>query len=166
MKQDNNRQLPPSLIEQLEDWPIYQLSEDRERFLQEIEAYTLDLLSDKPVSFTNDLISKTIYKERIRVKEDPWKVDPPKEKQFWRRLSQQHVRQSLDGDPQKAATANREILAQMIRRYADEIVGTFSIATFLFARRFLTFFFTRLLNAAALRSIKGLWGSKHRLADK
>ncbi|HQU59314.1 MAG TPA: 1-acyl-sn-glycerol-3-phosphate acyltransferase, partial [Saprospiraceae bacterium] len=35
-----------------------------------------------------------------------------------------------------------------------------------FARRFLTLFFTRLLNTAASRNWRGLWGSKYRLQDR
>ncbi|MEM1216749.1 MAG: 1-acyl-sn-glycerol-3-phosphate acyltransferase, partial [Bacteroidota bacterium] len=113
-----------------------------------------------------DIIAKTIYRERIRIKEEPWKVDPPNEKQFWKRISRRHVRKNLDVSKAEAEQGNRELIYQIVERYAEEIVGTFKIKTFLFARRFLTFFFTRLLNAALLRSIKGLWGKGHRLRDR
>ncbi|MCB0582052.1 MAG: 1-acyl-sn-glycerol-3-phosphate acyltransferase, partial [Phaeodactylibacter sp.] len=61
---------------------------------------------------------------------------------------------------------NEEILRQIIHRYSEEIVGTFRIGTFLFARRFLTLFFTRLLNTAASRNWQRILGAKHRLADR
>ncbi|MGH1432875.1 MAG: 1-acyl-sn-glycerol-3-phosphate acyltransferase [Lewinella sp.] len=165
MRKRSNTILPP-VIDDIEDWPIYRLSEDRRAFVQEIEKYTLERLMGQSPSKTRDLISKTIYTERIRIKEEPWKVDPPKEKQFWRRLSHRHVRLAMDHKPEEVDQINREHLHQIILRYAEEIVGTFRIKTFLFARRFLTFFFTRLLNTAALRSVRGLWGRKHRLTEK
>ena len=163
---NNEHQPVPPVYPDIEDWPIYKLSEDRRNFVEEIESYTLDKMLKLPPSQARDLISKTIYQERIRIKEEPWKVDPPKEKQFWKRIGRRHIRLSLDTDPQQAAQSNRENLQQIIHRYAEEIVGTFKISTFLFARRFLTFFFTRLLNTAALRSIRGLWRKQHQLVDK
>lgn len=164
-RKTSNTLLPP-VIENLEEWPIFKLSEDRPQFVKEIVDHTMTHLTAKSVTATSDMVAKTIYTERIRVKEEPWKVDPPSEKQFWKRISYRHVRKALDGEREEAARTNREILGEIITRYAEEIVGTFSIRTFLFARRFLTFFFTRLLNTAAVRSIKGLWGSQHQLAEK
>ena len=165
MSKEEKTVLPP-VFPNIEDWPIYKLSEDRRAFVREIEEYTLEKLMKLKPAKARDLISKTIYKERIRIKEEPWKVDPPKEKQFWKRIGRRHVRLSMDTQPKEAAESNREHLQQIIHRYAEEIVGTFKIGTFLFARRFLTFFFTRLLNTAALRSIRGLWNKELRLTDK
>ncbi len=150
----------------IEDWPIYKLSEDRRHFIQEIDEFTLERFMRKPSPQLTDIISKTIYLERIRMKEEPWKVDPPNERQFWRRIRNKLVGQSLDRSEEEARKTNEEILRQIIHRYSEEIVGTFRIGTFLFARRFLTLFFTRLLNTAASRNWRRILGSKHRLADR
>ena len=150
----------------IEDWPIYKLSEDRRNFVQEIDEFALDRFMRKPSPQLTDIISKTIYQERIRMKEEPWKVDPPNERQFWRRIQNKLVGQSLDRSEEEARKTNEEILRQIIHRYSEEIVGTFRISTFLFARRFLTLFFTRLLNTAASRNWQRILGSKHRLADR
>ena len=150
----------------IEDWPIYKLSEDRRNFVQEIDEFTLDRFMRKPSPQLTDIISKTIYQERIRMKEEPWKVDPPNERQCWRRIQNKLVGQSLDRSEEEARKTNEEILRQIIHRYSEEIVGTFRISTFLFARRFLTLFFTRLLNTAASRNWQRILGSKHRLADR
>ncbi len=158
--------LPPPVIPNIEDWPIFRLSEDRRAFIDEIEDFTLERLMDQPTQTVSDMISKTIYLERIRTKEEPWKVDPPKEKQYWKRMSKRHARKTLDRSEEEAEESNGEILKRIIHRYTEEIVGTFRIKTFLFARRFLTFFFTRLLNAAIFRSIRGVWRRNHRLVDK
>lgn len=150
----------------IEDWPIYKLSEDRRNFIQEIDEFTLERFMRKPSGQLTDIIAKTIYQERIRMKEEPWKVDPPNERQFWRRIRQKLVGQSLDRSEEEARKTNEEILRQVIHRYSEEIVGTFRVRTFLFARRFLTLFFTRLLNTAASRNWRRIMGSKYRLADR
>jgi len=160
---NNHRKVYPQLIENIEDWPIYRLSEDRRQFIKEIEAFTFSRLSKGAPSELSDMIAKTIYQERIRMKEEPWKVDPPQDKQLWNRIRKRLLTQSLDKEPEKAIKVNEELLGDIIHRYAEEIVGTFRISTFLFARRFLTFFFTRLLNTAAARS---LISSKFRLRDR
>lgn len=165
---DNKKEhtIPPPIYPNMEDWPIYKLSEDRKNFVKEIDDYTCDRLMNQKTAQVSDLISKTIYKERIRIKEEPWKVDPPKDRQFWKNISRQHVRKNLDRSEEEATTSNRELLYKIIHRYSQEIVGTFRIKTFAFAQKFLNIFFTRLLNTAALRSITGLWRSKHRLSEK
>jgi glycerol-3-phosphate O-acyltransferase len=155
----------PQVIDDIEQWPIYKLSEDRKDFVKEIEAFTLERIMRRPVPKVTDLLREAIYQERIRIKEEPWKVDPPKERQFWSRISKKLVRQSLDRPDAEAKANNQEILESIIHRYSEEIVGTFRISTFLFARRFLTWFFNRLLQAKQ----RGFWrigGAKRRLAEK
>jgi glycerol-3-phosphate O-acyltransferase len=58
------------------------------------------------------------------------------------------------------------VLRTIIHRYAEEIVGTFSIPTFLFARKFLTLFFNRLLNTAAGRNMKRIFGSRYKVYER
>lgn len=156
----------PPVIERIEDWPIYKLSEDREAFIREINQFTLDKLTNKKPEVVSDLLAKTIYLERIRVKEEPWKVDPPKERQFWNKVRKNLVRKSLDKEAEAAKASNEQILKTIISTYSEEIVGTFKIKTFLFARKFLTAFFSRLLNTAASRNFRRLWGGKHQLIDR
>lgn len=153
----------PHVLPNIEDWPIYKLSENRRDFVEELIAYTLRHYQQKPNAQLTDIIAKTIYMERIRTKEEPWKVDPPNERQFWNRIQSMVLSGSPDKTSADSAKTNQQILRQIIDRYAEEIVGTFRISTFLFARKFLTLFFTRLLNTAAGRSI---FGSKYRLSDR
>lgn len=164
---NEERKIHPHVIPDIEDWPIYQLSEDRRRFVQEIDEFTLERLKRQ---YTNtqlaDIIARTIYLERIRIKEEPWKVDPPNERQFWRKIRKRLVVESLDRDELEAAKINEEILQQIIHRYSEEIVGTFRISFFLFARRFLTFFFNRLLNTSLSLKFWQAKGGKLRLQDR
>ncbi len=162
---EEKKQYPP-VFPDIEDWPIHKLSEDRRNFVKEIDEFMLRrFLKQSPTELT-DLIAKTIFLERIRIKEEAWKVDPPNERQFWRRIGKKLVRNSLDRNDQEAGANNEEILRQIVNRYSEEIVGTFRTGTFLFARRFLTFFFTRLLNTAAGKNMARFWGSRYRLQDR
>ncbi len=156
----------PPIIENIEDWPIYELSEDRERFIKEINKFTFDRLMKKSPEKVSDILAKTIYLERIRTKEEPWKVDPPNDRQFWNKTRKELVRKSLDKEEEAALDSNRKILKRIIGRYSEEIVGTFKKGTFLFARKFLTIFFRRLLNAAAGRNFRRFWGGKQHLYDR
>lgn len=155
----------PHVLPSLEDWPVYKLSEDRKNFVEDLIRETVADLLDQPVGKVTDLISQTMYRERIRIKEEPWKVDPPKEKQFWSRIRKSLVKYSLDQPEEIARKNNQELLERIVRRYAEEIVGTFRIPTFLFARRFLTFFFNRLLQAKQ-RGFFRLGGARKRLYEK
>ena len=85
--QNKERKIYPPLYPNIEDWPIYRLSEDRRAFVEEIEEFTTERLLDQSSKKVHDMLAKTIYLERIRIKEEPWKVDPPNENQFWKRLS-------------------------------------------------------------------------------
>ena len=73
---------------------------------------------------------------------------------------------SLDKEDEEAMKTNEEILRKIVNRYSEEIVGTFRIKTFKFAKQFLTLFFTRLLNTAAGRNWHRIWGRKFRLRDR
>lgn len=150
----------------IEDWPIYKLSQDRRKFVQDISQFTFEKLVKRHGQRIADLITKTIYLERIRMKEEPWKVDPPNERQFWKKTQQRLIKRSLDKEESEAEQVNQELLGRIISRYAEEIVGTFKKKTFLFARKFLSVFFTRLLNTAAGRNLKRIYSRKHRLSER
>ena len=127
----------PPILPDINDWPIFKLSENRKTFTEELEQFTLDKMEHFHKENLTDLIAETIYLEKIRIKEEPWKVDPPNERQFWSRVKKRLVKYSVDKDESISAQNNTYLLKQIIHRYALEIVGTFRINTFLFARKFL-----------------------------
>ena len=154
----------PPILPDINDWPIFKLSEDRKKFTEELEHFTLDKMEHFHKENLTDLIAETIYLEKIRIKEEPWKVDPPNERQFWSRIKKRLVKYSVDKDESISAQNNTYLLKQIIHRYALEIVGTFKINTFLFARKFLTWFFNQLLQASFWKI--RLTGGKKRLVQK
>jgi len=139
----------PPVLEDVQDWPIYKASELRDSFILNLNKIVFDRLTKIHKGKLYDLLAKTIFDERIRVKEEPWKVDPPNEKIMWSKLQRRLVEARDDVDEEAQLNAYHNILEEIIDRYSEEIVSTFKIKTFKFARRFLTFFFNKLLNTGA-----------------
>ncbi len=154
----------PHVLPDIADWPIHRLLRDRKNLVEDIAQFTYQRLKKLYGAELQDVVARTIYLERIRIKEEPWKVDPPNENAFWKKMIARLM------PPQRAGIADDQaaelVLASIIRRYTEEIVGTFSIPTFLFARRFLTVFFNRLLNTAAGRNIKRIFGRRYKVNDR
>jgi glycerol-3-phosphate O-acyltransferase len=150
----------------MEEWPIFRLSEDRENFVREIDEYAYQRLVAKHRKDLPDVISKTLYQERIRIKESPWKVDPPNDRSFWNKISKQLIKKSLDRQDTAAREATQGLLRKIIHRYSEEIVGSFRPGTFRFAQRFLTALFNRLFNAAVDRSVRSLWRGRRQLYEQ
>lgn len=153
----------PHVFPKIEDWGIHKLHADRSNFVNQINKEVFDRYKKLPNEAISKLIAKTIYSERIRIKEEPWKVDPPNEKQFWKKISRELI---LDQDNKEAKEHNLEILRKIIHRYSDEIVASFNPKTFEFARKFLRVFFGRLLKSASGRNWRRIWGTKKELYDK
>ena len=154
----------PSVIKRMEDWPIFKLSQDRKKFIEEIDDFTINRL-EKEHPKLYDLIAQTIYQERIRIKDSPWKVDPPNDAAFWNKIRSGLIKTDEEKDKHKILENRKELLRKIVHRYSEEIVGTFSIGTFKFARWFLTVFFNRLLNAASERWWR-MFGSRYHMHER
>ncbi len=156
----------PRIFENLADWPIYRLSQDRDNFIRELDEAAFARITAQHGEALSDVLIKTIYQERIRVKEDAWKVDPPNERLFWNRISKKFIKQSLDRDDPESHRIEEEILRKIIHRYSEEIVGTFKIGAFRFAQRFLTVLFSRLFGAVGKKSFTTLLRGKRNLYER
>jgi len=150
---------------EIKDWPISKLSEDRAQFIEEINEEVVNRLVKNYGENLHEPLTKTAYLELIRVKEEPWKVDPPQERQFWKGIQSKIVKNEQKENEVEQAL-NHKLLYSIVNRYSQEIVGTFKEKTFLFARRFLTAFFNRLLNTAASRNWERFLSNKHKLEDR
>jgi glycerol-3-phosphate O-acyltransferase len=107
----------------------------------------------------------TMFKERLRVKENPWKVDPDDEYIFWSNVKKRLLHLAVEQSDEKDNEADT-ILKDIISRYANEITGNFKPSHYRLARTIVTFGFGRLLNAAKLGSFKGLFKGRLTLQDK
>lgn len=141
----------------IEEWPIYLLAQNRDKFREEFikqsKQHILKLLSssdssnfeesDKPSSFHNfkklhDELEKTLYLEKIRIKNDPWSVDPPDDKEFWNNINNELVQTSIrHKGSQVDADVNMAIFDSIVERYATEIISNFSPSTYKWASKVL-----------------------------
>lgn len=132
------------LIPDVESWPINKLTLDRKELVTEVETTTFNHLTRKNDQFLKEVIEKTIYQEQIRMKEEPWRIDPPNDNIFWKKIRKRLNVQDNGNVPNDLAI--KESLSMVIHRYAEEIVGTFNVKTYHQIRRILTVLFRRLLS--------------------
>lgn len=170
MSKAKSRKEPyPFVQPDLKDWPLYKLTKDKEAFLKEVIEYSIDKINANNED-VSDEIAKAIYLERIRIKEEPWRVDPRDEKKFWSSIRKGLVNdlrdEEAEEDTEEKEDNNDELLHRIISRYANEIVGSFNIKTYWFARRFLTMGFTRLLNATQAKNILKFGDMRYRLQER
>ena len=157
------------IIPDIRSWPIFRLGLIREKLIEAVvEESRKRILSEmKSVNDLRDLIAETYYHERVRMKEAPWKVDPPDEKTFWKAIKsgiQQHA--ALNPDLEEAWDGYKNLLDTILYRYAEEIAGNFKLNTFHLAKRLIDLGFARLLSSATDGIIRGNIRPKKRLLEK
>ena len=148
------------------DWPITRFTKDRKRFKQQVvtRIYKYILSHTSNISLV-ERIESTVHKEKMRIRRQPWSVDPKDDLLFWQRVEQRLI--DLSGlDPEKKEAMGQRLLMDIIVRYVDEISGHFRAGHYLAVQPLLFFFFTRLLNTVGLRNIRGLFSKKLILRDK
>ncbi|MBV6644325.1 MAG: 1-acyl-sn-glycerol-3-phosphate acyltransferase [Cyclobacteriaceae bacterium] len=152
------------IIPRTKQWPIVQLSKNRKRFIREVTQESFDNI--KKIARGKSLreeLEMTVYREKLRMKANPWKVDPKDERDFWRHI--QHRLVESQGKPD-SVRKEEEILKEIVQRYAEEIAGNFKNTYYRFARAFVTFGFARLLNAARVKGFTSLFSKQLDLGDK
>ena len=153
----------PHIIRKVSEWPIFKLSQNRYEFIQTVNEEVFNRLSENHGPDFESLLEKTAYLEKIRIKTNPWKVDPRDEKKYWNGIAHSIKTNSLAEDKE---ILNREILKRIINRFAEEITGNFKIGTYRFAVRFLTKLFRRILNTFWSTQNRFYWGTKRELYDR
>lgn len=158
------------VIPDIHDWPIAQLFSKPGKFVEEVITDTVAELQKQSLRDKNSLaemIERTMYLERIRMVEDPWNVDPKDERPFWGRIKKELVRnEQIEHDPDLIANANLEMLTRIVDRYGNEISNIFRPGSYHFAKRFLPFFFSTLLNASAGKTYRSIINHSVGLQEK
>ncbi|MEM6805180.1 MAG: 1-acyl-sn-glycerol-3-phosphate acyltransferase [Bacteroidota bacterium] len=146
------------VVPDIHDWPIAQIFQEKGKFVnQVIQDASSRLGHDKgnQAAGIQELVERTMFLERIRMTEDPWRVDPKSEKKFWARIKKGLVSSEQDMANEAASLLkNQEMLELIVDRYANEIASTFKPQSYHFAKRFLPFFFSTLLNASAGKTLR------------
>jgi glycerol-3-phosphate O-acyltransferase len=159
------------ILPQKDEWPVVKLSKSRKDFVKtvaenskksilEITGNNMDLLKEE--------LETTMYREKLRIKQNPWAVDPDDEKDFWRKVRSTLVQTSTDNALTKTLKKKKylEILDDITMRYAEEIASNFVHTHYKVTRRIVTFGFARLLNAARVKGIKSIFSNQYSLQDK
>lgn len=146
------------------DWPVVRLSKNRKGFVEEVTDESVGKIKEiaRSRSALIEELETTLFRERLRVKQNPWKVDPDDELSFWKKVKTRLLELSTDKESRK----EEEILRDIVGRYADEIAGNFKPTHYRFARNMATFGFARLLNASRIKKFGAFWRNDYSLKDK
>ncbi|GGZ36107.1 hypothetical protein GCM10007049_31790 [Echinicola pacifica] len=159
------------IIPEKDEWPVVKLAKSRKSFVQSVAGIS----KDKIISITGnnlDLLKEeletTLYREKLRIKQNPWLVDPDDEEEFW-----SEVRSALvQGSPDPNSTEEEkkqfyhQILTSITTRYAEEIASNFKHSHYKATRKLVTFGFSRLLNAARVKGFGSIFSKQFTLQDK
>lgn len=154
------------ILKDAKSWPVYQMAQHREEFVNQVFEESFDNLVElKRGKSLREELEMTVYREKQRVKHNPWKVDPKDEEEFWEDV-QTRLASTDTQDKSESEGALQQILKDICARYADEIAGNFNPSSYRFARTFVTMGFARLLNTARVRGPWSIFSNQLNLEDK
>ncbi len=153
------------IVPKKRDWPIVQLSKNRKAFIDEVAKEAYDKFLKEKNGTIREEIEMTIHREKLRMKANPWKVDPQDERAYWSGIQSRLLDIDIE-DKKEAVEQEKQILMDIMLRYSEEIAGNFRKSYYRFAQRFVTFGFARLLNAARVKGLLALFSKQLDLDDK
>ena len=159
-----NRPRYKDILKRKKDWPIVNLSQNKKPFLNEVSRHVFtNLTQDNGRKSLHEELETTIYREKQRVINNPWRVDPKDDLTFWKTIQKKQlaIKESKD-----RLIIEKEILKEIIDRYCKEIVGNFNKSSYRFAKRITTFGFARLLNAARVKGFNSIFSRQLDLQDQ
>ena len=166
MKLRGNSNKYPPIVPGTREWPVVRLAKNRKKFVQEVVDSTINSLGRHTGGKgLTEVLESAVYKERQRIKQNPWKADPKNEKSFYREIQQRLI----DYSGQERVNNRKdleEILHQIVWRYANEIAGNFNRSSYRFARGIATILFARLLNAARIKGPMSFFSRQLDLDDQ
>ncbi len=149
------------------DWPVVQLSKDRKQFIESVinESIKVITATHADSGSLKEEIEQTRFKETLRVKQNPWNVDPDDDPAFWSGIKARLLKTS-NSDIESHADSINTILQEIVARYANEIRGNFRPSRYKLTRTIVKFGFKRLLNASRVKGFASIWSNKVTLQDK
>lgn len=157
----------PPILPGHKEWPVVRLSKNRKAFITAVVNETVNRILHNGNNHQNliEELELTLFLERNRMRQNPWKVDPEDDEEFWNNIKAQLVNlNQTPADDIKQSTAN--MVERIVARYVDEIAGNFKQSSYRLARTIITFGFARLLNAARIKGPRALWSGQLDLPDK
>jgi glycerol-3-phosphate O-acyltransferase len=147
------------------EWPVVQLSKNRKLFIEKVvnEAFNRIVSATSKKNDLREELETTLFTEQLRIRQNPWKVDPPDEKRFWNHIKNELVDLVGEGNTRKK---EEDLLREILIRYTDEIAGNFKKSRYRFAREIIKFGFSRLLNATRVKRFGAFFRNEYTLNDK
>lgn len=160
------RRVYPPILPASNVWPVVQLNRNRKQFIEQVIDETVAKINRQTSTPANlkEEIETTLFREKLRIKRNPWRVDPPDENEFWDAVRQRLV--NISSENREVNQVQQDILREIIRRYANEIAGNFNRSSYKFARAVVTFGFARLLNAFNVQGFGSSLSTRLTLQDK
>jgi len=152
-----------------EEWPVVKLARERKEFVKKVadlaENRILKQTGNNPEILREEL-ETTLYREKLRIKQNPWVVDPDDEGEFWGEVKSSLLH--ISGEEKKTSRFEgyKAVLNKITNRYAEEIASNFKATHYKFTRSVVTYGFSRLLNAARVKGIKSIFSNQYTLQDK
>lgn len=159
------------ILPKKDEWPIVKLSKSRKAFInmvaEESKEKILEVTGDS-VELLREELETTLYRERLRIKQNPWLIDPDDESAFWSQVKSSLVAISSDLSLSQDQKKDKyeAILEDITLRYTEEIASNFKHSHYKVTRRVVKFGFARLLNTARGKGIKSLFSRRYSLQDK
>src|SRR5258706_2007027 len=154
-KKNKNKKYKP-ILDRIPDWPVYQLSNNRKEFVEEVTIKSVERIHEMRPSYKQLIedLQATAYREQNRIKRNRWRVDPKDDSSFWSSVKNELVELGAK-EPEEAKPKVDELLTKIVHRYASEIAGNFKPTSYRFAREVIKFWFARLLNGARIKNSVG-----------
>ncbi len=148
------------------EWPVVQLSKNRKAFVEEVIEETIKVIKAKKPDYESlkEEIERTRFREKIRVEQNPWNVDPDDDYKFWSKVKKSLVHLSPEANEKNEKIIN-DLLREIVTRYVNEIASNFKPTRHRMARAIIKFGFRRLLNASQ-DGFTALWKGDLTLQDK
>lgn len=159
------------ILPKKDEWPVVKLARERKEFIKkvaELAESKILLLNGKNPEILKEELETTLYREKLRIKQNPWAVDPDDEGEFWGEVKSALLQINTDSGLTKAKRleAYQQVLSKITFRYAEEIASNFKASHYKFTRSMVTFGFGRLLNAARVKGFKSIFSNQYTLQDK
>lgn len=156
----------PYVTPDIRSWPIARLTEDKEAFMAEVKARTIERIKKrfKNQQGLHNELAKVLYQEKIRLTEKRWKADPPDESGFWNNIKSKMVK--LDQPNGHDGLNEDKILEEIVDRYVNEIVGQFDIGPYKFTKVVFPWLLGRVLSARLFRWFSGFKGRLKNIHEK
>lgn len=153
------------------EWPVVKLARERKDFVKKVsekaQRRILSQTGNNPEILKEEL-ETTLYREKLRIKQNPWVVDPDDDVEFWSNVkaSLLHINSENKLSDSKRIQEYQQILESITSRYSEEIASNFKHQHYKFIRSVVTFGFARLLNAARVKGFKSIFSNQFSLQDK